>query len=174
MFVFQEKDILAETSCRLAFLPPWGFYTHAGFLTCCTTVGEGAIFILLQINVLLLQVIIFVSDFFKTSCDGKLIQTQTKIKPFYFPFRLKKKNKAQNQRKGKIKHADQTEKSHSLGTANTSLVLALNNLIHIQVSPAPSRRRTEISSPFQLQLPCDAINPPRTNRFKKGSGKSGD
>lgn len=64
-FVFQEKDILAETSCRLAFLPPWGFYTHAGFLTCCTTMGEGAVFILLQINVLLLQVIIFVSDFFK-------------------------------------------------------------------------------------------------------------
>lgn len=62
--VFQEKDILAEASCRLAFLPPWGFYTHAGFLTCCTTVGEGAIFILLQIHVLLLQIIIFVSDFF--------------------------------------------------------------------------------------------------------------
>lgn len=31
LFVFQEKDILAEISCRLAFLPPWGFYTHAGF-----------------------------------------------------------------------------------------------------------------------------------------------
>lgn len=102
MFVFQEKDILAETSCRLAFLPPWGFYTHAGFLTCCTTVGEGAIFILLQINVLLLQVIIFVSDFFKTSCDGKLIQTQTEIKPFYFPFRfLKKQNTKPKERKDK-------------------------------------------------------------------------
>lgn len=50
LFVFQEKDILAKTSCRLAFLSPWGFYTHAGFLTRCTTVGEGAIFILLQIN----------------------------------------------------------------------------------------------------------------------------
>lgn len=30
-FVFQEKDILAEASGRLAFLPPWGFYTHTVF-----------------------------------------------------------------------------------------------------------------------------------------------
>lgn len=50
-FAFQETGILAKKSCGLVFLSPRGFYTPTGFSTCCTTVGEGTIFILFQLRV---------------------------------------------------------------------------------------------------------------------------
>lgn len=64
-FPFQEPEFLAKKFCRPVFLPPWGFYTPAGFLTCCTTTGVVEQFSFCSsLRHPLLQVFIFASGFF--------------------------------------------------------------------------------------------------------------
>lgn len=54
-FFLSEKDkSWLKKSCGLGFQPPWGFYTLTCFSTCCTTVGQGDIFILFQFKAPLL------------------------------------------------------------------------------------------------------------------------